>query len=258
MTEEFIQKAKEAEPVAMISEGTRVAPAENRRLYTEKQVLDIGARLVKASKKLVLVASYSRDIDRFRTLYEMAVENGRKFVISTKTAYLFDKVKEKLELPDPIKDENILVYYKRKGSGNYDERDYFTWERNFMDKMVTPDEIHKQQNKFLLHLSFYSFTELIDIKPLPGSLFIHSMSEPYSEEDIEAEVMQNWIKHFKLKFCQLHASGHASRKEIMDIIKEIKPQRVIPIHTEHPELFRKLLKFKVIEPKGIGSYVFLH
>jgi ribonuclease J len=114
--------------------------------------------------------------------------------------------------------------------------------------MVTADEIHKQQNKFLLHLSFYSFTELIDIKPFPGSLFIHSMSEPYSEEDIEAEVMQNWIRHFRLKFCQLHASGHASGREIMDIIREIRPQKAIPVHTEHPEIFKKLLKMKVIEP----------
>jgi ribonuclease J len=80
--------------------------------------------------------------------------------------------------------------------------------------------------------------------------------DPFSEEDIEAEVMQNWIKHFKLKFYQLHASGHASREEIMEITKSIGPQKVIPMHTEHPKLFKKLLKSKVIEPK-VGENIFI-
>lgn len=36
----------------------------------------------------------------------------------------------------------------------------------------------------------------------------------------------------------------------MDIIGEIRPQKVIPVHTEHPELFKKVVRFKVIEPRG--------
>jgi ribonuclease J len=249
MTEEFVERAKESKPKVLITEGTRVVPREKRKLYTEQQVLEIGSKLVGKSDKLVIATSYSRDIDRFNTFYEIALRNNRKFVISPRTAYLFDMVKDKLKVPDPIKDKNVLVYFKQKKSGKYDEKDYYEWERKYMDKMVTADFVHRNQKKVLLHLSFYEFAELIDIRPEPGSIFIHSMSEPFSEEDIEAEVMQNWIKHFRLKFHQLHASGHASRKEIMEIIKNIRPQKVIPVHTEHPELFKKLLKYKVVEPK---------
>ncbi|MEM2109414.1 MAG: MBL fold metallo-hydrolase [Candidatus Odinarchaeota archaeon] len=254
MTDEFIQRAGEDKPVALISEGTRVAPDERRQLYTENQVLEIGVRLVEKSDKLVVATSYSRDIDRFRTLYEIAVRNSRSLVISTKTAYLFSKVKEKLKIPDPLQDKNILVYYKKKSSGSYDEKDYYKWERQFMNKMVTAEEISKKQKNYLLHLTFYSFTELIDIKPIPGSLFIHSMSEPFSEEDVEAEVMANWVEHFKLKFYQLHSSGHASKNDITQIIKEIKPGKIIPVHTEHPELFEKTLNQPVIKPE-IGELI---
>ncbi len=249
MTGEFVKKACENKLTVLISEGTRVTPEENRKLYTENQVLELGSRLVEENDKLVLATSYSRDIDRFRTLYEIAVRNSRILVIQPKTAYLFSKVKEKLKIPDPLKDSNILVYYKRKASGSYDEKDYYKWERQFMNKMVTAEEISRRQKDYLLHLSFYAFTELIDIKPEPGSLFIHSMSEPFSEEDVEAEVMNNWITHFKLKFQQLHASGHASGDEITSIIKEIKPDKVIPVHTEHPDLFEKTLNQPVIKPE---------
>jgi ribonuclease J len=47
----------------------------------------------------------------------------------------------------------------------------------------------------------------------------------------------NWLEHFKIiEFCS-HASGHANGAEIKAMIKEINPEIVIPIHTEHPEMF---------------------
>ncbi len=51
-----------------------------------------------------------------------------------------------------------------------------------------------------MNLDFYQFTELIDIRPDRGSLFIPSMSEPFSEEDLEDEVMHSWLDHFDLSF----------------------------------------------------------
>ena len=42
---------------------------------------------------------------------------------------------------------------------------------------------------------------------------------------------------------QIHVSGHASKPELIEMIKEIQPKKIIPIHTEYPEGFR----FKGIE-----------
>jgi ribonuclease J len=63
------------------------------------------------------------------------------------------------------------------------------------------------------------------------------MSEPFSEEDLEDKVMHNWLNHFRLRFHQLHASGHMNRAELTELITDIHPQRVFPIHTENPQLF---------------------
>jgi len=90
--------------------------------------------------------------------------------------------------------------------------------------------------------AFYQFTELIDIKPDRGSHFIHSMSEPFSEEDIEDEVMHNWLDHFRMRSHQLHASGHMNRQQITGLINYVKPKRIFPIHTENQQLFRKISK----------------
>jgi mRNA degradation ribonuclease J1/J2 len=66
------------------------------------------------------------------------------------------------------------------------------------------------------------------------------MSEPFSEEDIEDQVMHNWLYHFKIKFHQLHASGHLNRKELTEMIERIAPKTLFPIHTENPHLFTKI------------------
>ncbi|MGD0072461.1 MAG: MBL fold metallo-hydrolase [Candidatus Bathyarchaeia archaeon] len=242
LSEDFIQKAKESSPDALICEGTRMALQEKRQNYSEQQVEDKSNQIVTSTDKIVFTTHYSRDIDRFRSFYNVAVKNGRKLVIPPKNAYLLSKLiqDEHLDVPDPSKDKHILVYFKRKKSGNYDDSDYYVWERQFMDKMVNAEYVHKNQKKLIMDLDFFQFGELIDIRPQRGSPFIHSMSEPFSEEDIEDDVLHNWLNHFGMQFHQLHASGHLNRDQIGQVVNEIDAKKVFPVHTENAKLFEKI------------------
>ena len=252
MTEEFAEKARESEPIAMISEGTRMVEMEKRDNYSELEVEKLTNKIVSETNKIVFVTHYGRDMDRFRTFYKIAKKNDRKIVISPKTAQLLSKLveDERLHLPDPMKDETVLVYYKRKKTGSFEEKDYYVWEREFMDKMVNHEFVREHQSEIVMDLDFYQFAELIDIRQDPDSHFVHSMSEPYSEEDIEDAVMHNWLRHFKIKFHQLHASGHMNRSQLTDLIKFIKPKQIFPIHTEHAELFKKIDKHAYLVKYG--------
>ncbi len=241
MTREFAEKAHNSEPIAMICEGTRMVEKEKRKNYSEDQVMKLSDRIISSTDKAVFVTHYSRDMDRFRSLYQVAKKNNRKMIVSPKTAYLLNRLVEdkKLDLPDPVRDENILVYYKRKKSGKFIEKDYYGWERSFLDKMVTSEYVRQNQSKVVMNLGFYQFGELIDIRPSSGSHFVHSMSEPFSEEDIEDEIMHNWLKHFRIQFHQLHASGHMNRQQLVELVRYIAPKMCFPIHTENQEIFRR-------------------
>lgn len=255
LTEEFIKKARNAEPDVLICEGTRMALKEKRKNFSESQVEGRSDKIVSSTDKIVFVTRYSRDLDRFRSFYRIAKKNGRKIVITPKSAYLLSKLveDEHLILPNPLKDEHVLVYFKRKKSGKYDDGDYFPWEREFMDKMVNSDFVHKNQRKLIMDLDFPQLTELIDIRPDAGSHFIRSMSEPFSEEDIEDEVLHNWLEHFGLKFHQLHASGHLNREQIRGLVSEIDAKKVFPVHTENARLFKQTCK-KVLITKREKEY----
>jgi ribonuclease J len=101
-----------------------------------------------------------------------------------------------------------------------------------------------------MDLDFYQFAELIDIRPNLGSHFIHSMSEPFSEEDIQDTILHNWLDHFGMQFHQLHASGHLNREQIGSLISEIDAKKVFPVHTENQDLFKQISRSaQMIKPE---------
>jgi len=242
MTHEFAERACACNPDLMVSEGTRVSTEEDLKIHSETRVKEESNTIVANAKKLVIVAFYSRDVDRFKTFYEIAKNNNRKLVIPLKLAHLLSKLKSDpvLKIPDVMKDENVLFYKKRKKTGEFAESDYYGWERPFLEKAETYEYVHENESKLLFNLDLVGFTELIDIRPSVGGEFIHSMSEPFSEEDISREVMDKWLEHFGLRRHQIHASGHCTPKDLAEIINKIQPKKLIPVHTEHPELFKDL------------------
>jgi ribonuclease J len=255
MTEDFLEAAADAEPEALIIEGTKIA--EESKGLSEGEVLEGVLRVLKKADRegeAVFYTQNRRDTDRFRTFYTAAEVFGRKLVVTTWTAHLLSKLveDERLDLPDPLRDDGIAVYFRRKRSGEYREEDYYRWERPYLERMVTAEEIRHRPANYLVCLELHHFPELIDIRPRGGH-YIYSMSEHQEEEALEEELMHNWLRHFSLKLHQLHASGHMGRRELLEAVELINPTKVYPIHTEHPDLFRHLLKGRRVEIPQTGE-----
>jgi ribonuclease J len=67
--------------------------------------------------------------------------------------------------------------------------------------------------------------------------------------ELDEERKRNWLGHFGIKEYFAHASGHASGAELKAIIEEINPDRLFPVHTEHPELFKEFFSnVELVEP----------
>lgn len=236
MSREFVERAKEAEPEALIIEGTRVLSEEKRRNFSEETVYSESRRIVSESDRFVMAMRYPKDLDRFMTFYRVAKETGRELVVSMKTAHLLISLQrdEKLRLPDPRKDRNVRIYGREL-------RKYDGWMKELMDDAVDHSYVAENQRRVILELDLWCLPELIDIKPEEGEC-IHSMSEPFEEDPISQisdEVFCNWCKHFKLNNHQLHASGHASKGEIFEIAREINARKIFPVHTKGAEQFNR-------------------
>ena len=245
MTKEFVEKSAACKPYAMLLEGTRMGPEGSGKSHnvTEAEVEKEVEQKIKASRGLVFAYFAMSNVDRFMSFYRATVKNGRKLVIDTRHAYVIDKLMEKIPtLPDVMEDGNILIYYRMAKSCTYCEKDYFNYERKFMPKMITCKEVAKSQKEFVMHMSFAKLMELVYIQPKDAD-YIYSSSEHFlegEENEEEKRVLDNWMRHFGVAFHKAHCSGHASRQDLEEMVKQINPNVLIPIHTQNAEDFKGL------------------
>lgn len=150
-----------------------------------------------------------------------------------------------------IDDENIELYANRKSWGligsnwcrKMRNEDYESWERDFLDRAICYKDLRDNQSNYLMFCSNFDLKELIDIKPVKGSVYVKSVCEPFDVEmEMDWERVMNWIEHFGMSVNSTHVSGHASRNELKDFVEQVNPKIIIPIHTENPETYKKWSK----------------
>ncbi len=250
MSEEFIEKAMRAEPDLLISEGTNITGGE---VSSEKEVKTKLDSLVSETSGLVVVSFSLRNIDRLRSVYEVAKRNGRKLAVSMKQAFLLQALRDDphLDIFD-IREEDVIVFGEE--SSRMQE-----WERRVLDE-VEPwngEDIEEIQDEVVLKASYYDMNELMNVDPVPGSIFVLSQSEPFDEEgEIQHEKLLNWCEYYGLPMYQVHASGHVMPHQLKESIEKIGPEKVLPVHTERPELFKRYmddLDTEIVLPQLNGS-----
>ena len=253
MTRDFIERAKEVKPIALITEGTRIADKEKQE--SEQLVYEQSSKTVSESDNLVFADFNFKDVDRLRTFFNIAKENGRKFVVKINDAYFLKHLSQDKHLDVPnIDDEDIIIYLPKRGSGQYLDRDYKGKDKEFLDlhNCWTAEQIAVRPNKVLCAIGFYSFTALIDMKIKSGARYIHSASEPYNEEqELSQERIDAWIEHFGMHKFQSHCSGHARGRDLLEAVSEIGAKTLYPIHTEHPQEYRKVSENMILVEEGV-------
>ncbi len=252
MTFDFIERAKAVKPIALITEGTRINDIE--KIESEELVYRESGKIVRETDRLVLVDFNFKDVDRFRTFYNIAKENNRKFVVKLNDAYFLKYLSQDKNLDVPnIDDEDIIIYLPKRGSGTYSDSDYKGKDGQFLDlhNAWTAEQIAPREDKVLCAIGFFSFTALIDMKLKPGARYIHSASEPYNEEQEFDQVrINNWIEHFGMTKFQSHCSGHARGRDLLNVVREIDSKMLFPVHTEYPDAYAKVTKNMTIIEEG--------
>lgn len=271
-SDKFLLKSRKFNPTIMLCEGTRIN--ENSK-GTEEDIEFKAIKLIKDYKGLAIVNYPIRDLDRLITFYNVAKETDRILAINSKQAYMLKLLEnEKIDKYPSLKNPRITVYFPRKKQGLisgkhylcYDEnwniiesnnpeveKDYELWEREFLkdDDFITYNDLRENPSKYIFRCDFFELKELIDIKPENG-LYIYSLTEPFNEEmEIDFKRVKNWLKHFNLlPIHKMHVSGHGSGEEILNMIREINPEKLYPIHTEHVKSFDILSDdgIKIIHP----------
>ena len=271
LSRRFASEAAALHPRALILEGTNVERESN---VAEHEVYENGLKAIAGSDGLVIADFSPRDVDRLLTFLQIARDTGRKLAILPKDAYLLKTMRLlEPETPDIAREESIAIYQDTIAS-KYPS----LWVRNicqeYEDKIVLAEDVASAQGEFILCFSFFDLNELPSIRPRAGSLYVYSSSEPHDEEqEIDFRRLHKWLEHFGLRGFGLpveingewqipegerglHASGHACGADLLEVAREIKPEILIPVHSERPDFFVEHLsgsKISVILPTMGGT-----
>lgn len=182
-------------------------------------------------------------IDRICAAYRAAIRANRIFVIDMYTAYVLRTVASRFSsLPDINTVRNIKVLTKGftakrhylTVSENKDFFGAFTRDIFHPDTMISIDEILAHPGRYLLKVS--NFNDLLE--RLDHCSVIYSMWQGYLEEPKYRVLKQ----HPKVTFHEIHTSGHAVREDLQRFAATLKPMRLIPVHTEKANFYKKFFE----------------
>jgi ribonuclease J len=262
-TREFVETIQREGIEVLMLEGTRIDEEEDT---TEHDVyLRLSEIFQRVRHGLVVVLTGVTDYDRFISITRAARENSRITAVSLRMAAMLEVFHELGMLPKELLPGagNVVAYVERKGSGSVDlEKDYERWERNYVyqlrDKGSEPVfdvDLSREQSRYVMVINAPDdVLELAFVRPMDGSVFVFSSSEPHNEEqEIDRQRVENWLRVLGMRSLQVHASGHASRAELIEILREASPKMLIPIHSEKPSAFNGLVKEAQVECKIIEA-----
>lgn len=238
MTDDFVEKASEAEVETIVTEATNMTGAS---VSSEGEVENKLDAIVGQADGIVLAEFAYADVDRFNSFYRVAKKNKRCLAISLRQAYLLECLcaDEGLKLPS-LSDENILLFRKSKTTS-------YKWEKELVEKypekVKGAFELSKQQCNVVLAMSFYDLEELVEIRPNAGSCYVLSASEPFNEEmEIDFERLMNWLDHYGLPQYHIHVSGHMMPLQLKSTLEKIDAKTIFPVHTENALLFSRFMR----------------
>lgn len=242
-TRAFMEAASELRPAALILEGTRIDSDCN---HTESTVRDASLEVVKRAKGLVVADFGPRNVERLISFLDIARQTGRELVILPKDAYLLDAMRTagSEQVIPSLDGPGFRIYWEYAGSSSIKWRDQV--RDSYPGLGVTPVDVAQNQDKYICCFSFFDVQELAYIKPVRGSVWISSNCEPFNEEmRIDQTRLKNWLDRYEVEYIgesedhnsPYHVSGHASGPHLVEIVRAIRPQILIPVHCIKPHLY---------------------
>lgn len=293
-TQRLRSYAEDLEPDLLLAEGTRItdAAAENEA-GVERDVTE----LLENCPGLAVAEFGWKDTTRFDTIQQVAEATDRTLAVDPRTAFLLRQLDHRQDVPSrsPERYDNVEVFLLRRGSMRYQPSDYTrhkheagyktSWERDaiqaawkadddvtlrdplaHLEEGVRAKDLRESPEDYLLHLSFWSIQQLIDIDPPPGSRWIRCLTEPFNEEmTLDVDRQRNWLERFELDHNLpetrrgppgaltglTHVSGHAAGADLAEFYRTMRADRIVPIHTEQPRAFTDVQKDIILfEGKG--------
>jgi ribonuclease J len=234
MTRDLLRKATEAPLDLLLIEGTHLSRDLEARAETERDLEGRASELVRTAPGLVLAFFSPQHLDRMVTIYKATRRAGRTLVIDPYAAFVMHLLQSEVAIPHPASAPQLRVYFPERRTV------VRSVERQIADKRISLDEVHREPSKyvFLLRPNMIE-RDFAGVLPV-NTLGLYSMWSGYLQKEEWAKT-RKVIERTGGNLVEIHTSGHAAVPDLVRLIHDLRPRRVVPIHTERPEVLQKLV-----------------
>ncbi|MCE5296171.1 MAG: ribonuclease J [Euryarchaeota archaeon] len=252
-TQKFAEEAGKLGPKVLMIEGTRASRLEEVGGITEAEVERRCLHECEGIDGPIIADFGPRNIERLEAFGRIASSVGRDLVITAKDAYLLDAMKC-ADGRDRFEGIRVLKLPRENRQG-YESCTLAAHEGS----IITLQQLRDSPNGHIICFSQYDMPHLLDVKS-KGGLYLYSGSGSFDEEqDHDFERLDNWIRKLGMRRVGFemverishrgekvmvpeftpgfHASGHASKEVLKQLVETIRPEYIIPVHTQNPKFF---------------------
>ncbi|MDR3584803.1 MAG: MBL fold metallo-hydrolase [Desulfosporosinus sp.] len=217
----------------LLIEGTMMSRIDDK-IETEEQIEQKAYEFMNAADMPIFVLQSATNIDRVVGMYRAAKRSGRIFVMDIFVAHIVSQLGGSIPRPGIFSDVRVFYPYHLT-QRMFKETGGEKLMKQFSSYLISRKELGERKDYCML-IRDSMLSDLKHISNLNGMGMIYSMWSGYKNTQ-SVQRLLNFAKMKDIEVINLHTSGHASIKALQTIAESCVPKRIIPIHTERPNLF---------------------
>ena len=224
----------------LLLEGTNVLRVKNNPSEREVENQFVEA-FNEAPDALHLVWCSAKNIDRICALFRACIRCGKTLAIDPYIANVLAAVAQlNPKIPTVTTAEQIKVYFPPHLTERLTERNQerYIYSLNPNQNKVSYDDFSSSPEKYVMLVRPTTLTYLQRIKA-PRIRLVKSIWSGYWDEP-STERFRHWVEEHCEAVKDIHSSGHADTQSFQRIVEHIRPQTIIPIHTDSPLSFSNI------------------
>ncbi|HEY5496756.1 MAG TPA: MBL fold metallo-hydrolase [Syntrophales bacterium] len=237
----------------LLMEGT-MAGRESTPYRDEPAVMAaVQEELEKSENNTVLAYCSGQNIDRIVSFYKAARRAKALLVIDPYTAAMLEIVQDGQSRIPRMDWDGIRVWI-----GNYHGHGDIYVNKiarsslahlvpGIGRKKIKALEIGREKALVLMRDTMIPLAERIP--GIDGSTLIYSLWEGYIKDKEKEKGFWDFVNNHGLKIKHIHTSGHATIEQLQRLAGALKPKRIIPIHTQRPDMFKEYFGDRVMKVK---------
>ena len=228
-------------------------PAPELASLSESDVEIQLAETLRTTRGLVVVLASAQNIDRLVTVYRATLRADRDLVVDLYTADIAAATgRSSIPAVGP-EWPRVHVYAPLRQRVRVKESGQFERVERVRERRLYPEQLRERAGRLVLFGAYQSeIARMIRDGLLSGGTVVWSMWDGYLSEP-SGQRLQRALMTANVQLIQHHASGHATPVDLARLVRALRPEVVVPIHTEAPGEYAATVG-GIVQPHADGTW----